>query len=117
MTKKLRGSQSTMFDALAKKTTGKPNTEEKDQSGGKVEPALEPQLEQTSVSREAVLEPQRRSRAKTGKRSDPAYTQVGCYLPRDLNNRVKVKLVGDSRDFSDLAAELLEKWLSEYLAK
>lgn len=113
MTKKLRGSQATMFDTLAKKTTGKPVVEEKEQIGKQVESASEPQYEQASVSREAVSEPQRRSRAKTGKRSDPAYTQVGCYLPRDLNNQVKVKLVGDSRDFSDLAAELLEKWLSE----
>ncbi|PZO20903.1 MAG: hypothetical protein DCF25_05925 [Leptolyngbya foveolarum] len=59
------------------------------------------------------LSKQLRSRAKTGKRSDPTYTQVGCYLPRALNNKVKVKLVEDSRDFSDLVAELLTDWLSD----
>lgn len=111
MTKNLKGKQASMFDALAKKSTGRMQPSELTQpiSDDTPEPELSPN------SREEAPAPtkQRRRRAKTGKRSDSNYTQVGCYLPRDLNNRVKVKLIGDSRDFSDLAAELLEKWLSD----
>jgi hypothetical protein len=92
MTKNLKGKQASMFDALAKKSTGR----------------VEPSEVKQSISND-LPEPKQ----KTGKRSDPDYTQVGCYLPRDLNNRVKVKLVGDSRDFSDLTAELLEQWLAD----
>lgn len=99
MTKSLKGKQATMFDTLAKKGTGS-NSES------------EPQVE-LSGGEETKPVKQRRKRSKSGKRSDPAYTQIGCYLPRDLNNRVKVKLIGDPRDFSDLAAELLEQWLSD----
>ena len=111
MTRNLKGKQASMFDALAKKSTGRT------QSSKLTEPISDdtPEPEPSPDSREEDLAPtkQRRKRAKTGKRSDPTYTQVGCYLPRDLNNKVKVKLIGDSRDFSDLAAELLEKWLSD----
>ena len=112
MTKNLKNKQASMFDALAKKSTGRVQPSEAKQVNSDDLP--EPEL-QKDVSEDEAPKPlkQRRKRARTGKRSDPDYTQVGCYLPRDLNNRVKVKLVGDSRDFSDLAAELLEQWLSD----
>ena len=107
-----KNKQASMFDALAKKSTGRVQPSEAKplvpDSSNEPEP-------QRNSSEDKSPEPikQRRKRAKTGKRSDPTFTQVGCYLPRDLNNRVKVNLIGDSRDFSDLVAELLEKWLSE----
>lgn len=54
-----------------------------------------------------------RSRAR-GKRSNPDYEQVGCYLPKTLYRDVKRKLIDDpDRDFSDLIASLLEEWLAE----
>lgn len=112
MTKKLNGKQASMFDALAKKSTSRIQSPQPNEITPA--PLSEPE-QQKAVSQDAEpsANKQQRKRAKTGKRSDPTYTQVGCYLPRDLNNRVKVKLVGDSRDFSDLAAELLEQWLSD----
>lgn len=112
MTKESRSKQSTMFDTLAKKTAKRVQPD--DAAPSVLEIAADLKAKEALVASES-LEPskQRRSRAKTGKRSDPTYTQVGCYLPRDLNNQVKVKLVEDSRDFSDLVAELLNDWLSD----
>lgn len=112
MTKKLNGKQASMFDALAKKSTSRLQSSELNQSTPDQLSKPEPQKD-ASKDAEPSSDKQRRKRAKTGKRSDPTYTQVGCYLPRDLNNKVKVKLIGDSRDFSDLAAELLEQWLTD----
>lgn len=112
MTKNLKGKQASMFDALAKKNTGRVQPSEVKQSISDNSPQPEPQND-VSENEDPRPMKQRRKRAKIGKRSDPDYTQVGCYLPRDLNNRVKVKLVGDSRDFSDLTAELLEQWLAD----
>lgn len=54
-----------------------------------------------------------RKRKKTGKRSDPNYIQVGAYIPKTLNEDVKIKLVRHEGDFSDLITELLEKWVSD----
>ncbi|NEP58686.1 MAG: hypothetical protein F6K31_16990 [Symploca sp. SIO2G7] len=57
--------------------------------------------------------PAQRKRKKTGKRSDPNYIQVGAYIPRTLNEEVKIKLVRHSGDFSDLITQLLEQWVNE----
>ncbi|NEP15456.1 MAG: hypothetical protein F6J97_00970 [Leptolyngbya sp. SIO4C1] len=54
-----------------------------------------------------------KKRKKTGKRSDPNYIQVGAYIPKALNEEVKIKLVRHSGDFSDLITELLEKWIAD----
>lgn len=54
---------------------------------------------------------QKRGRAK-GKRSDPNYTQVGAYIPKELDKAVKRKLLDTDQDFSELVADLLTKWLS-----
>lgn len=61
---------------------------------------------------EPAAQPQRK-RKKTGKRSDPNYIQVGAYIPKHLNEEVKIKLVRHEGDFSDLITELLEKWLND----
>ena len=53
----------------------------------------------------------KRGRAK-GKRSDPNYIQVGAYIPKELDRRVKRLLIDDDElDFSDLVAQLLEDWV------
>ena len=80
---------SSMFDKLAK-----------GRQKAKVTPAPEP-----------APEPKRRQRKATGKRSDPDYVQVGAYIPKALNKKVKKKLVDTEQDFSELVAELLEKWI------
>ena len=112
MTKSLKSKQSTMFDTLAKKSSKRSQPKESPPSVLDIAvdlKASQPQPDESS----SVLPKQRRKRAKTGKRSDPTYTQVGCYLPKELSSRVKVKLIEDSRDFSDLVAELLNEWLSD----
>lgn len=60
--------------------------------------------------------PVKRGRAK-GKRSDPNFIQVGAYIPKDLNQRVKRRLFDEEIDFSELVAELLEDWLSKKSSK
>lgn len=112
MTRKPKSKQATMFDTLAKKTEQRSLPDSS--SPSVVDIATDLKARQEPIPDElSELTKQRRSRAKTGKRSDPRYTQVGCYLPRELNNRVKMKLVADPRDFSDLVAELLDNWLSD----
>lgn len=71
--------------------------------------------EQQSESPKAAetLAPAQRKRKKTGKRSDPNYIQVGAYIPKTLNEDVKIKLVRHEGDFSDLITELLEKWVAD----
>ena len=100
MTKNPKSKQSTMFDTLAKKTAKRSFSDEPGPSVVEIAADLKAKKEPLV---DEPLKPikQRRNRIKTGKRSDPSYTQVGCYLPRDLNNQVKVKLVADDRDFSD----------------
>lgn len=60
----------------------------------------------------SVPTPQKKGRAK-GKRSDPNYTQVGAYIPKELDKAVKRKLFDTEQDFSSLVADLLTKWLSD----
>lgn len=112
MTRKTKPNQATMFDALAKKKEKRAPSNNSESSVVEIAADLkarqEPPADETSAPSK-----QRRGKAKTGKRSDPRYTQVGCYLPRDLNNKIKMKLVADPRDFSDLVAELLNKWVTD----
>ena len=46
-----------------------------------------------------------------GRRSDPAYLQANAYLPRDLHQAVKIELVKEGREYSELVEELLGNWL------
>jgi hypothetical protein len=51
---------------------------------------------------------------KTSKRlaksQDPTYTKFTTYIPVDLHRAVKMKLVGQGRELSDLVEELLRRW-------
>jgi len=46
-----------------------------------------------------------------GKRSDPNYKQIGCYVPVDLYRRVKARAALEDIDVSDVVAELLQGWV------
>ncbi|MBE9070354.1 hypothetical protein IQ260_27295 [Leptolyngbya cf. ectocarpi LEGE 11479] len=70
-------------------------------------------LDQEPETKKVKEPPAQRKRKKTGKRSDPNYIQVGAYIPRTLNEDVKIKLVRHDGDFSDLITELLEKWVAD----
>lgn len=49
----------------------------------------------------------------TGKRSDPAYTQVSAYVRKDTLKRVKRLLIDEEQDFGELVEELLQGWATE----
>jgi hypothetical protein len=53
------------------------------------------------------------SERTTGRRSRSDYTQVAGYVPASLYREVKRKLFDEERNFS----ELLEKWMTDYVAK
>ncbi len=48
-----------------------------------------------------------------GKRSNADYRQVSAYIRKDTHRRVKMALLEEDREFSELVAELLENWLAE----
>lgn len=59
--------------------------------------------------------PSTRGRPANGKRSNPDYEQVSCYLRRVTHAEVQVRLIreGKKRDVSDLIEELLSEWLAK----
>lgn len=60
--------------------------------------------------------PPRRGRAP-GKRSDPNYTQIGAYIPKELDRAVKRALVDeDNLDLSELIAQLLDDWVKRKIS-
>ena len=74
---------------------------------------IDPELSEQAIAPvTAADEPPKKGRQK-GKRSNPDYTQVGAYIPKDLDKAVKRKLLDEDIDFSDLVANLLIKWLSD----
>lgn len=52
-----------------------------------------------------------RNRAKTGKRSDKTYTNVGLLLPEALKRRLKAQAALEGRDMSTLAEEAITEYL------
>lgn len=93
---------SSMFDRLAK-------GREKGRRDDETPPTAPPE----ETVQEAPPEPQRRRRKPMGKRSDPNYIQVGVYIPKELNKKVKRELVDSERDFSDLVRDLLDDWVNQ----
>ncbi len=57
--------------------------------------------------------PAKRGRPAGGKRHNPDYEQVGAYVPKELNKRVKMRLLemDKDREFSELIEFLLKSWL------
>ena len=50
--------------------------------------------------------------SSAGKRSDSAYKQVSAYIRKDTHFKVKLALLQEGREFSDLVEELLGKWVA-----
>lgn len=48
---------------------------------------------------------------QVGKRSDDDYRQVSAYIRKDTHQRVKIALLQEEREFSELVQELLSSWL------
>ena len=49
--------------------------------------------------------------ASVGKRSDADYRQVSAYIRKDTHQQVKIALLQEEREFSELVEELLSGWL------
>ena len=67
-----------------------------------------------SAAQPEAQEPRRAAKASGsggGKRSDADYRQVSAYVRRDTYQKVKIALLEEDREFSDLVEELLEGWL------
>ena len=60
-----------------------------------------------------------RSRGRPpGKRTNPDYQQVTVYLPRALQDRVKIALIQEGRkEFSELVEKLLTEWIDQHTAR
>jgi hypothetical protein len=54
----------------------------------------------------------RRSAPPAGKRSDSDYKQVSAYIRRDTHFKVKLALLQEGREFSELVEELLGEWIA-----
>ena len=46
-----------------------------------------------------------------GKRSNAEYRQVSAYIRKDTHRRVKMALIEEDQQFSELVGRLLEEWL------
>ena len=46
------------------------------------------------------------------RRSDPDYTQVTAYIPKELHKQAKMRLLQEDKQFSELVEELLAEWLN-----
>lgn len=74
---------------------------------------LEPQ---TALEIEATSTPTRQRSRPLAKRSNPDYAQALAYIPKNLHIKIRQELMNPQygkKDFSDLVAELLTKWLEE----
>src|SRR3712207_5060782 len=76
------------------------------------EAQLTPQPQATQ-QRVPSAQPAKRGRPAGGKRTNPDYEQVAAYIPKELNKRVKMRLLelDKPREFSELVEFLLKKWL------
>ena len=66
---------------------------------------------------EGAPESPRRSRPPrsqgAGKRGDPHYRQVSAYVRKDTHQKVKMALLEEDREFSELVENLLRDWLAK----
>lgn len=46
-----------------------------------------------------------------GKRSNAEYRQVSAYIRKDMHRKVKMALLEEDQEFSELVGRLLEDWL------
>ena len=51
--------------------------------------------------------------ASVGKRSDSDYRQVSAYIRKNTHREVKIALLQEDREFSELVEELLRGWLEQ----
>jgi hypothetical protein len=66
---------------------------------------------------DAIKQRKEEDQPKVGKRRDPNYQQITAYLPQDLYIEMKMALVQERKEMSDLFAELAQQWLKTRTAK
>lgn len=62
---------------------------------------------------ESEPKPNQSSKRRKGKSADPDYTQIGCYIRKDLYRKVKGKAGLEGVEISDVVGELLGQWVEE----
>jgi hypothetical protein len=50
----------------------------------------------------------------SGKRSDPSFFLASAYIPVSLHHQVKIALLKEGKEYSQLIHELLENWLKHH---
>ncbi len=78
-----------------------------------VTPATETPMVNPTVQRS--LASASRGRPATGKRSNPDYQQVSCFVRKETYQEAQVELLrqGKKQDFSDLVDDLVSQWLQK----
>jgi hypothetical protein len=59
-----------------------------------------------------LQDPGRPSAPAAGKRSDSDYKQVSAYIRKDTHFKVKLALLQEGGEFSELVEELLGEWVA-----
>jgi hypothetical protein len=77
-------------------------------AGRTVSPAVRQTLEKANTS----VEGERRGR-KPAKHSNPDYVQTSLYLPRQLKNTARARLLEQGKELSGLVEEMLRDWLKK----
>jgi len=68
------------------------------------------------IDAEVTSTPTKQRSRPLAKRSNPDYTQALAYIPKNLHIKIRQELMDPQygkKDFSDLVAELLAKWLED----
>lgn len=80
----------------------------------KQSPTPKTKTKRTASKKTAAAKSLRQSSRTTGRRSDPSYTGVFAYIPKELNEDIKERLFRrKDLDFSGLVEELLSIWLAK----
>jgi hypothetical protein len=60
-----------------------------------------------------VVQPTKKVGRPRAKHSNPDYTQMSIYVPKDVRSRVKVRLFETGGELSGLVETLLRDWLAK----
>jgi hypothetical protein len=101
------------FTDVINAARNKPEQPQDEQPQAPVNRPVQQQAVNPAPVKQALQQPAKRGRPAGGKRNNPDYEQVGAYIPKELNKRVKMRLLemDKDREFSELVEYLLKKWV------
>ena len=70
-----------------------------------------PDRSKTTPGRKEAAPPTKKVGRPRAKHSNPDYTQMSIYIPKDVRSKVKVRLFETGGEFSALVESLLREWL------